>query len=563
MPSIQASMVLYDNFSRKLNAVNRAIDRTVKRMGRLRSEMSKGFTIKVNASSLDGQISSFQKVLDGVSTGVTIRAELDTASAVNQVNALRSQIISKIGAIPGQINLTLSPTFENLSTLMFSAVNAINTQVEQLLRTVSGIASVTSGASAASVTPTVPMAQAAGPGASGASGAGVGGDWGGIAQLAIDSSKPLKELVDQATAVFNIFQQISNLLTTSDLAYLEPVLWGIVGAYYGWQLASLAVAAAQGYAIVTNAISIIQTVIGTFATLGLSQAWRILNAAMNANVFMLIISVVIGLIAMFIYLWNTNDAFAGFFMRAWNELLNFFDQVPVFFWQVVSWIAQAFVWLGDSVGKIYDLMINGIIDGVNMLLGVFNMLTNSNYKIEGKFSFKGIAQDAVDFANSKKEDAASKAAANAANREASVQNTLQKRKDDRALKAAQKDQAKQNKQVPALTKMDPTYNASLNDPGRNLKSQPAAPFAQGNQTLDRVNTVGKIDDTVEISGEDLKIIRDLAEVKAIQNYVTLTPTVQVTTGPISKHVDADELIRNIVARVDSEVRESGKAVSNA
>ncbi|MGG1597610.1 hypothetical protein [Paenibacillus naphthalenovorans] len=78
--------------------------------------------------------------------------------------------------------------------------------------------------------------------------------------------------------------------------------------------------------------------------------------------------------------------------------------------------------------------------------------------------------------------------------------------------------------------------------------------------VDRVGSVGKIDDTVDISSEDLKVMRDLAEMKSIQNFVTLTPTVQVTTGPISREVDVDEVIRRIENVMDQEIESSAQGI---
>lgn len=50
----------------------------------------------------------------------------------------------------------------------------------------------------------------------------------------------------------------------------------------------------------------------------------------------------------------------------------------------------------------------------------------------------------------------------------------------------------------------------------------------GTGEIKKVGEVGKIGDTVDISNEDLKAMRELAEMKSIQNFVKLTPTVQVT-----------------------------------
>jgi hypothetical protein len=78
--------------------------------------------------------------------------------------------------------------------------------------------------------------------------------------------------------------------------------------------------------------------------------------------------------------------------------------------------------------------------------------------------------------------------------------------------------------------------------------------------LNSVDEVKKIRDTVDVSSEDLKVMRDLAEMKAIQNFVTLTPTVNVTTGPIAQTVDVDEVIAKIVEGATTEIEASARGV---
>jgi|GEM_PF-7130007 len=76
----------------------------------------------------------------------------------------------------------------------------------------------------------------------------------------------------------------------------------------------------------------------------------------------------------------------------------------------------------------------------------------------------------------------------------------------------------------------------------------------------RVGEVGKIDKEVDISQEDLKLMRDLAEIKAIQNFVTLTPTVQVTTGDIVEKADLDEMIRRFQQSMEQEIAYAARGV---
>lgn len=75
-----------------------------------------------------------------------------------------------------------------------------------------------------------------------------------------------------------------------------------------------------------------------------------------------------------------------------------------------------------------------------------------------------------------------------------------------------------------------------------------------------VGEVGKIKDKVDISSEDLRVMRDLAEMKSIQNFVTLTPTVQVTTGDIRSEVDVNEMIRRIEQAMEREIANSAEGV---
>lgn len=84
--------------------------------------------------------------------------------------------------------------------------------------------------------------------------------------------------------------------------------------------------------------------------------------------------------------------------------------------------------------------------------------------------------------------------------------------------------------------------------------------AGGIPKVDKVGEVGKIKDKIDISSEDLKVMRDLAEFKNIQNFVTLTPTVQVTTGDIHQEVDVNKMLRRIEDAMAREIAQSAEGV---
>lgn len=67
-------------------------------------------------------------------------------------------------------------------------------------------------------------------------------------------------------------------------------------------------------------------------------------------------------------------------------------------------------------------------------------------------------------------------------------------------------------------------------------------------------------DRVDISSETAQMMRELAESESIQNFVTLTPTVQVTTGDIHEYADIDTMIREIEKTLEQELASSAERV---
>lgn len=78
--------------------------------------------------------------------------------------------------------------------------------------------------------------------------------------------------------------------------------------------------------------------------------------------------------------------------------------------------------------------------------------------------------------------------------------------------------------------------------------------------IGKVKKVGKIEDKVDISSEDLKTMRELAEMKSIQNFVTLTPTVTVSTGDINTGEDFDSIMARITATLEEEIASSSSRI---
>lgn len=98
---------------------------------------------------------------------------------------------------------------------------------------------------------------------------------------------------------------------------------------------------------------------------------------------------------------------------------------------------------------------------------------------------------------------------------------------------------------------------------KNIPGGSTNAFANQTGSLNNVNKVGevgKIRDKVDISSDDLDMLRELAEIQSIQNFVELTPTVQVTTGNINNSGDIDSIITKIGQKLKEEFVSTAQGV---
>lgn len=76
-------------------------------------------------------------------------------------------------------------------------------------------------------------------------------------------------------------------------------------------------------------------------------AMKALNVAMKANIIGLIVSLIIGLVAAFIYLWKNNEGFRNFWLKMWDKIKSATATA-------VKWIKDKFSSLKDAVGRVKD-----------------------------------------------------------------------------------------------------------------------------------------------------------------------------------------------------------------
>ncbi|MUG44275.1 tape measure protein [Paenibacillus woosongensis] len=331
------------------------------------------------------------------------------------------------------------------------------------------------------------------------------------------------ELVEYAAQVYSFFSE--------NWSILGPIVWGLAAAIGGLTLAlNWSTIATYAAAIATRIAAIAQAL------------W---NAIMNANPIVLIITLIASLILALYKLWTTNDDFVAGVMRVWNSILSFFDQFPAYFWQLVEWMMVPFKVWSQTLGKLFDHVINNIINGINVVLSLIDRVTGSTFALQGKFSMEDIAGKIADFAGTEKDEAYARAAKKAQEREQKVLDMLA----DRAANRAKQQTDVEAKGGPGGS--DGSLFGQTGVPASTIDSI---------DKVDQVGSVGRVEDTVDISSEDLKTMRELAEMKSIQNFVTLTPTVSVSTGDIHNGTDLDTIISQIAVTLEEEIASSASRI---
>ncbi|MCD9026052.1 tape measure protein [Cohnella silvisoli] len=238
---------------------------------------------------------------------------------------------------------------------------------------------------------------------------------------------------------------------------------------------------------------------------------------------------VVGLVAGYF-----NAAFAQIFNKVafiWNIFLSFAEFLVNVFIDPVYAVKKLFYDMLKEVSGFFDSMIGGIVKGLNWAIDQLNWVSGSNLDHIG-----GLDNSWVETLKPKKSDK-------------DVVDLSKYKLDYKDVAKAFEDGRKKGEDV--FSKAADKIN-DLNQVGD--------AWASGN--INKVNEVGKINDKVDISSEDLKTMRELAEMKNIQNFVTLQPktTVNVKTGPVSKEADLDSIIAGVTEHLEVAIVTSAEGV---
>ncbi|MFT8350079.1 tail length tape measure protein [Clostridium saccharoperbutylacetonicum] len=323
----------------------------------------------------------------------------------------------------------------------------------------------------------------------------------------------------------------------SGLPIIIPVIAGIITMLAIWQASLLSVAIYQGIVNFVEGIYAIMTGNATIAQLGL-------NAAMYACPAVWIIGIILAVIVAFAALVACCEPVRLGFSAAFQGIAMVCSSVFGF---VIDIIQNSLNWMINNINKVLD-KINMVSKMASTVFGGDGLnIHMENVDFSG---FKNTWQDRIN--NSGDSGANAIKNFNVDNIIASVKGYIpsgnSNNSDNDIINNFNKKQGKGDLPMNSLGDSGLTSNNLGNNSALTDNSAKCA------------DSLKNMDNSIDISNEHLEMLRDLAEQDSIQNFVTLTPTVQITTGDIKEEADINKIISHIENYMENELANSAEGV---
>jgi len=408
----------------------------------------------------------------------------------------------------------------------------------------------------------------------------------------IANSEAFQEFVNNAieglSMVAGIALEIFDLLVgvagavADNWSWLSPIIYGVAAAlavYYGWLLltkgAEMAMAAVHGIVAVAKGIMAAATMLVTGATWAETTAQYGLNAAMYACPIVWIIILIIALIALFYAAVAAVNKFAGtsvsatgiicgafmvaaaFIGNLFVTLINFVIDIFVVLWNFIAAFANFFANVfTDPVGAVARLFF----DLVDTVLSLLQSLASAIDTIFGS-NLAGAVQGWRDSLSGWVDDTFGKG----------TEVMAQLNADDMHLGRFEYGSAWDAGYSfgegidESIANFDPSSLFNTNVPGAddyaNLGNYGSGIGGIGSGVDDIAGNTGKIADSMDITEEDLKYLRDIAEQEAINRFTTAEITIEQTNhNTVSGKMDLDGIVSGLTDAANEAVDKIAEGV---
>lgn len=203
---------------------------------------------------------------------------------------------------------------------------------------------------------------------------------GSLAAMKAAADNFLVALVDDNADVGESF----GVLASSVGSFLDnviPKIWDFIGSLgpVGPLLAGITAALGAFHAAVSIS-KVVGMAVAAFeayrkANEGATVAQWLLNAAMNANPIVLVVTLIAGLVAAIVTLWNTNEEFRNAIISAWEAIRetasSVFTAVASFFTETIPNAFQSMIdWIREGISSFISI-------GSEILTGIYNGIVSS------------------------------------------------------------------------------------------------------------------------------------------------------------------------------------------
>lgn len=384
-----------------------------------------------------------------------------------------------------------------------------------------------------------------------------------------------------ALEIFDLLVGVAGLVA-ENWSWLSPIIYGVAAAlavYYGWQLAVNAISAiSKGIHIamaVAQMIHAAATGALTAATAAEIAAQNGLNAALYACPIVWIIVLIIALIALFYAAVAAVNKFAGtsvsatgiicgafmvalafignIFVALWNLVVDVFVLIYNLVATVANFIGNVFT---DPIGAVCRLFF----DLVDTVLGILQALASAIDAIFGS-DLAGSVQGWRDSLGGWVDDTFGKGDEVMAKMNA----------DDMKLGRFEYGEAWNAGYSfgegidQSIANFDPSSLFDTNVPGAddyaNLGNYGSGIGGIGSGVDDIAGNTGKIADSMDITEEDLKYLRDIAEQEAVNRFTTAEITIEQTNhNTVSGKMDLDGIVSGLTDAANEAVDKIAEGV---
>lgn len=384
-----------------------------------------------------------------------------------------------------------------------------------------------------------------------------------------------------ALEIFDLLVGVAGVVA-DNWSWLSPIIYGVAAAlavYYGWLLltkgAEMAMAAVHGIVAVAKGIMAAATMLVTGATWAETTAQYGLNAAMYACPIVWIIILIIALIALFYAAVAAVNKFAGtsvsatgiicgafmvalafignIFIALWNLVVDVFVLIYNLVATVANFIGNVFT---DPIGAICRLFF----DLADTVLGILQALASAIDAIFGS-NLAGSVQGWRDSLGGWVDDTFGKGEEVMAKMNA----------DDMKLGRFEYGEAWDAGYSfgegidQSIANFDPSSLFDTNVPGAddyaNLGSYGSGIGGIGSGVDDIAGNTGKIADSMDITEEDLKYLRDIAEQEAVNRFTTAEITIEQTNhNTVSGKMDLDGIVSGLTDAANEAVDKIAEGV---